>query len=126
MINEDRIIPITKIDFLSVMGTVLNLTSTSFEVLKPVDVEGNFMVDDASTYLANQPVKSIDFTESTGAVFFCPDYDFKGILVSGAEATVSGADYIEPEYVGLYFAELSSGTVTVTALTPTFVVHSAQ
>ena len=120
MINEDRIIPITKIDFLSVMGTVLNLTSTSFEVLKPVDVEGNFMVDDASTYLANQPVKSIDFTESTGAVFFCPDYDFKGILVAGAEATVTGND-IEPEYVGLYYAELDSGTVSISALTPSFV-----
>ena len=44
MINNDRIVPIQKIDFLSMIGTILTLHGTSYAVLAASDVEGTFSV----------------------------------------------------------------------------------
>ena len=44
MVNTDRIVPITKIDYLSMIGTAMKLASTSFSVLAASDVEGTFTV----------------------------------------------------------------------------------
>lgn len=124
MINNDRIVPIQKIDYLSMIGTILTLHGTSYTVLAATDTEGDFAVTGsgaAGNVLANQPVKSLDFKTgvTSGTVYFVAAYDFGGITVAGAAATAGdGSVTVNPDGVTLYKAVLGSGTVTVTAITP--------
>lgn len=122
MVNNDRIVPIMKIDFLSLIGTVLGLLGTTYSVLEATDIEGDFSVTGsgaAGNFLANQPVKSLDFpTAVTGAtVYFVPALDFIEITKAETAVTPSGDDIVA-DGITLYKAVLSSGTVTVTAITP--------
>ena len=127
MVNTDRIVPIQKIDLLSMYGTILKLASVSATVLAAADINGDFSVTGtgaAGTFLANQPVKTLDFAAgvTSGTVYFVAGYGFEGITVAGAEATIddSGLDLddIKPDAVTLYTATLGSGEVTIAAITP--------
>ena len=124
MINNDRIVPIQKMDLLSMIGTILALNNTSYNVLAASDVDGDFSVTGsgaAGTFLANQPVKTLDFASgvTSGTVYFVAAYDFAGFTVAGATATMgtSSAD-VDPDGVTLYKAVLGSSKVTVTVITP--------
>ena len=75
MVNNDRIVPIQKIDLLSMYGTVLKIASVSATVLAANDINGFFSVTGtgaAGTFLANQPVKQLDFAAgvTSGTVYF--------------------------------------------------------
>lgn len=124
MINNDRIVPIQKIDLLSMFGTILAIANVSFGVLAATDVEGDFSVTGtgaAGNKLANQPVKTLDFASGVtgGTVYFVPAYDFAAITVAGAAATFNeGSADVDPDGVTLYKAVLASNKVTVTAITP--------
>lgn len=124
MINNDRIVPIQKMDLLSMIGTILTLGNTSYNVLAASDVEGDFSVTGsgaAGTFLANQPVKTLDFASgvTSGTVYFVAAYDFAGFTVAGADATMNtGSVDVNPDGVTLYKAVLGSSKVTVTAITP--------
>lgn len=127
MINNDRIVPIQKCDFLSMIGITLALIGTTYAVLPSSDVEGTFSVTGtgaAGNKLANQPVKTLDFASGVtgGTVYFVPAYDFEGITVAGAAATFddSGLDNedVVKDGITLYKAVLASGEVTLTAVTP--------
>ena len=127
MINNDRIVPVTKIDLLSLYGTVLSLHGTSYAILKASDTEGDFEVTGsgaAGNKLANQPMKTLDFKSgvTSGTVYFVAAYDFSAIKVAGSAATISSSgldlDEVKPDGVTLYSAALSSGEVTITAITP--------
>ena len=124
MVNKDRIVPITKMDLLSAVGTMMKLAGTSFAVIEPATVAGDFNVTGsgaAGNKLANQPVKSIDFKSgvTSGTVYFIPDYDFEGIKVAGAAATMASASItVDADSANLYTAALSSGEVTIAAVTP--------
>ena len=127
MVNNDRIVPIQKIDLLSMIGTVLNIANVSFTVLAPTDTTGDFSVTGsgaAGTFLANQPVQTLDFASGVtgGTVYFVPGFDFSAITVAGAAATIDTdglalAD-VAPDGVTLYKAVLASGEVTISAVTP--------
>ena len=116
MIKSERIVPILRTDYLSLIGTILALESVSYSVLKSSDVPGDFSVAEAGTYLADQPVKSLDFVAESGTVYFVADFAFKGFKVSGSAVETEVVP--TPDAVSLYKAVLSSGTVTVTAYTP--------
>lgn len=124
MINKDRIVPIQKIDLLTLIGTILGIHGTTYTVLQPTTIEGDFTVaasGAAGNVLANQPVKTLDFKSGTtgGTVYFIAAYDFAGITVAGAAATITeGSADINPDGVTLYKAVLSGGSVTVTAVSP--------
>lgn len=124
MINNDRIVPVQKIDFLSLIGTVLALHGTSYGVLSATDIAGDFEVTgsgDVGTKLANQPVKTLDFKSgvTAGTVYFVSDYDFDGIKVAGSAATIAdGSVTVKPDGITLYKAVLSSGEVAISAVTP--------
>lgn len=127
MINNDRIVPVQKIDFLSLIGTVLALHGTSYAVLAASDVEGTFQVTGtgaAGNKLVNQPVKTLDFASgvTSATVYFVAGYDFSAITVNGAAATIASAgldlDEIKKDGITLYTAVLGSGEVTLTAVTP--------
>lgn len=119
MVNENRIVPIQKIDYLSMIGTVLTLIGTSFEVLATAE-NGAFTVEAsgaAGNLLCNEPAKSIDFAEgvTSGTVYFCADFAFEGISIDG---TAEDIGEIKTDGVTLYKAVLADGAVTVTAITP--------
>lgn len=124
MINNDRIVPVMKIDFLSLIGTVMELASISYNVLAATDTEGDFSVTgsgSAGTFLANQPVKTLNFpTAVTGAtVYFVPALDYEEMQINGVtEELADGSDDIVADGITLYKAVLSSGDITVTAVTP--------
>lgn len=127
MVNEHRIVPIMKIDFLSMIGTILTLNSTSFAVLAASDVEGTFQATGsgaAGNFLANQPVKTLDFASgvTSGTVYFVCAYDFKGITVNSAAATIDDSGLalsaLKKDGITLYKAVLGSGEVTLSAVTP--------
>ena len=124
MINNDRIVPVMKIDFLSLIGTVMGLASISYNVLAATDTEGDFSVTGsgaAGTFLANQPVKTLNFpTAVTGAtVYFVPALDYEEMQINGVtEELADGSDDIVADGITLYKAVLSSGDITVTAVTP--------
>lgn len=121
MINNDRIVPIQKMDLLTMFGTILNLASVDYTVLQTSTIEGAFSVTGsgaAGTLLANQPVQTLDFAEGvTGAtVYFIAAYDYAGMTIADAATTPTGA--VQPDGVTLYKAVLDSGAVTITAVSP--------
>ena len=117
MVNNDRIVPIQKIDFLSMIGTVLALAGEDVDVLPASTVNGQFSVSANGDYLANQPVKLLDFASGASAatVLFVAAFDYQGFTVAGAAAET---DPINPDGITLYKATLASGAVTVEAVTP--------
>lgn len=119
MVNKDRIVPIQKIDRLSAIGEILALTSVSYSVLAADTVLGEFTVAEAGTYLANQPVKKLNFGSgaSSGTVYFVADYDYEGFALNGT-ATVTAGATVKADGVSLYSATLADGTVTIAAITP--------
>ena len=122
MVNTERIVPIQKIDYLSMVGTVLKIANVSTGVIAPVTVDGDFEVTGSGSVgnkLANQPLKSCDFKSgvTAGVVYFCADYAYEGFKVAGTAVTTSGADVV-PDGVTLYTATLSDSAVTIAAITP--------
>ena len=126
MINKDRIVPVTKTDLLTLFGAVLNIASVSFTIAAAKNVAGDVDITgsgSAGTFLCNQPARVIDLKSGvTGAtVYFMAADDFKGIKVAGADATFNSS-YLDNDDVvangDLYKAVLSSGTVTLTAVSP--------
>lgn len=123
MVNKDFIIPVQKTDLLSLYGTVLTIANVSFAIAA-ASVEGDVDITGsgaAGNFLANGPVKSIDFKSGvTGAtVYFIPAYDYAGIKVAGAAATMASESVeVDAANAGLYKAVLSSGEVTISAVTP--------
>ena len=124
MINKDRIVPIQKMDLLTMIGTILALHGTSYAVLAASTVEGAFSVTGsgaAGNKLANQPVQSLDFASgvTSGTVYFVAAYDYAGITGAGAAATIAdGSAAVNPDGVTVYKAALASGEVTITAVSP--------
>ena len=109
MVNKDRIVPITKTDYLSLIATVLTLSGETFDLLPADDVEGNFTISTDGTYLLNEPAKSINF-EDDGTALFVPAFGFEGVMQE--------TDPVLDGTATLYSAANSSGTVTLSAVTP--------
>jgi len=123
MINDNRIVPIQKIDYLSMIGTILALANVTYTPLAATTITGGFSVTGsgaAGTLLANQPVQTLDFATgvTTGTVYFVAAYDFVGFTINGAAVTTTGAT-VAPDGVTLYKAVLSGGNaVAITQVTP--------
>ena len=119
MINNDRIVPVTAVDLISLYGLILAQDSNnSGLVALEAGEPGEFQVKtNSSISLANEPVKvcDIDATASSVSactVYFVPAYDYAGFTVDGAAVTTAGADVV-PDGRTLYKAALSSSTITV-------------
>ena len=122
MINTDRIVPIQKIDRLSLIGETLGLIGTSFTKLAAADVVGNFTVTgtgDVGNVLLDQPAVTIDFASgvTAGVAYFIPDYAFAGFKVAGTAVTPASGT-VTADGVSLYKATLSSGNIAVVKVTP--------
>ena len=115
MINNDRIVPITVIDLISMYGLVLAMSLDSAPTaLEAIDTAGDFAVTtNSGTYLANEPVASLNFGSSVtaGTVYFVAAYDYKGFTKTGATLTVTGN--VEADGRTLYSATLSTNALTI-------------
>lgn len=121
MINNDRIVPIQKVDLLTMVGIILGLNGTSYNVVASSDVEGDFSVTgtgDVGNLLADQPVQALDFASGVTAavVYFVAAYDYKGFSINGTAVTPTGS--VDADGVTLYKATLSSGSITIAAVSP--------
>lgn len=118
MINTDRIVPIQKVDLISMYALILQQSAATLAPVSAVDAEGNFEITEAETPLiANEPVSTCDIdTEVTEAtIYFVPAYDYAGFTVDGSAATIAENDVtVNPDGRSLYKAELASGTITIT------------
>ena len=122
MINNDRIVPIQSMDFLSMIGTILAINGTSYTVVASTYVQGTFEITgtgDVGNVLANQPVQTMDFASgvTAGVVYFVPDYNFSGISINGTAVDLSAVT-IDADGISLYTATLATGAVTVAKITP--------
>lgn len=116
MINQDRIVPITAVDLLTMYGLVLALSAdTAPTALEATDTEGNFAVTTNNvTLLANEPVKTLDFgtAATAGTVYFVAAYDYAGFSINGTAIATTGAT-VNADGRTLYSATLASGAVTI-------------
>lgn len=118
MINNNRIVPITSVDLISMYGCVLAAAaaaaaSTAPEKLEATNPAEFSVTTNGKTYLANEPVKSLNFGNVTaGAIYFVPAYDYKGFTKTGATLTVTGD--VDPDSRTLYKAVLSTNALTIT------------
>lgn len=120
MINNDRIVPIQKVDLLSIYGLILlqNGSNSGLTALASGDIDGDFQITDGSAALiANQPVKSVDIDATASSVtaatlYFVADYEYTGFSIDGAAVETAGVDVVN-DACTLYKAVLATGTVTI-------------
>lgn len=117
MINTNRVVPIVKIDLISMYGLILKQASANATLAKveASTVEGDFSITAATTPLiADQPVKTVDFASGVSAatLYFVPAYDYVGFSINGAAVTPTGN--VEADGYTLYKAVLGSGAITIT------------
>lgn len=122
MINKNRVVSVKQTDLLTLYGTAMKLAGTSFTIATSSDIAGNYTITasgDAGNKLADQPVVSCDFASGTTAavLYFVADYNYTGFKVAGTAVTTSGAT-VSPDCSTLYTATLSSGTITIAAVSP--------
>ena len=113
MINNDRIVPVTATDLITLYGLILKVGSVNVSALEAKDTDGNFEVTANGTYLASEPVKTMDFATAATSVtaYFVPAYDYKGFSINGTKVEATGS--VEADGSTLYLATLSGGAVTV-------------
>ncbi len=117
MINNNRIVPITKVDLISMYALILMQASANASLAKVSanTVEGDFSIATASTPLiADEPVKTVDFASSLSAatLYFVPAYDYAGFSKNGVAITPTGD--VEADGRTLYKAVLATNAVTIT------------
>ena len=119
MINNDRIVPVTATDLISLYGLILlqNGNNSSLEALESVGA-GEFEVKaNSKLYLANEPVKALDIDKTASSVsasniYFVPAYDYEGFSIDGAKVATAGVDVVADGRT-LYKAAFSSNTITI-------------
>ena len=118
MINNDRIVPVTAIDLISLYALILKAAGTTLTVANAAN-PGEFEVAEApqsGSLIASEPVKALDFGADVSAatVYFVPSYDYAGFKVAGTAVTTTG-DTVKADSRTLYLATLSSGGVSIAA-----------
>lgn len=118
MINEDRIVSVTKTDLITLYGMILMAANVNVAKLDAT-AAGTFKISSALTtdyVLADEPVKSLDIasTVTSASIYFVPAYDFEGFTVGGASATIASASVdVEKDGNTLYLAVLADGEITI-------------
>lgn len=114
MINTNRIVPVSRVDLLTLYGNIMTLAGTTVGAVEAAQ-PGVFVVSTGSgNKIANEPVKSFDFASgvSSMTVYFIPAYDYEGFKVQGTAVETAGVD-VDADSSTLYTATLSTGTVTI-------------
>lgn len=117
MINNDRIVPITAVDLLTMYGVILTIAGVNVTALEATTTNGQFEgFDESGTCICSEPVKSFGFVigSTTGSViYFVAAYDYVGFINSNGEVTTTG-DAVIADGRTLYKATIGSGgSVTI-------------
>ena len=115
MINEDRIVPVTATDLLTLYGVMFAIAGTTIEAIESSDPLGDFEIAEGSgNVLANEPLRSCDIAADVTAivVYFVPTYDYVGFSLAGTAVETAGEDVVRDGKT-LYSATLADGTVTI-------------
>lgn len=118
MINEDRIVPVSKTDLISLYGLILKVANVDVAKLDATGT-GTFEISQALTtdyVLADEPVKSLNIasTVTSASIYFVAAYDFEGFTVGEASATIaSGSVDVDADGNTLYLAVLANGEITI-------------
>lgn len=117
MINNDRVVPVQKIDLLTLWSGVLALANISATKLAHTDIATFSQTTNSATVIADEPVKSLNFgsTVTAGTVYFIPAVDYEGFTKTGATLTVTGE--VVADGVSLYSATLSTNALTIAKIT---------
>lgn len=117
MINTDRIVPVQKIDLLTLWSGVLSIANVSAIKLGSTGIGEFSQTTNSATVICNEPVKSLNFGSSVTAanVYFIADADYQGFTKTGATLTVTGD--VAADGVTLYKATLSTNALTISAVT---------
>lgn len=114
MINNDRIVPVTKTDLISLYALILKQNSSNYSMtaLAADNVDGDFTCEANGTYIADQPLKSFDFGDTTSTVvYFVAAYNFAGFTKSGAVMPITADSVaVQPDGVTLYKAMIDNLT----------------
>lgn len=111
--NTERIVPIQEQDLISMYGTILALTEDTAPEKLDATAPAIFAVGtNSKTYLATEPVKSLNFGSSVTAstIYFVPALDYEGFTKTGA--TLTGEDTVVADGRTLWSATLSTNAVT--------------
>lgn len=118
MINNDRIVPVTATDLISLYGLILKQASANSSLAKlEADAIGEFTVKSGSAPLiASEPVKKIDIdatasSVSSATIYFVPAYDYAGFSIDGTAVTPTGD--VVADGRTLYVATLATGAITI-------------
>ena len=115
MMNQNRIVPVTQSDLISLYSSALVLHDGTIEQksVASEDVPAVFDIADVSgVFLLDEPVKKA--TVASGAevtLYFVAAYDFEGIYVAGSDEPLS-AD-IDNDGKSLFKAVIADGAATV-------------
>ena len=121
MVNENRIVPVTKMDLISLFGSVISLLyalpdlPSTLQLLGTSEI-GVFDITAVGGYLLTEPAKIINLPASfsDGAVVFIPGYDFEGFTIAGVKAEYSDEGIIPKSTPNtLYMATIVDGEVGV-------------
>lgn len=124
MINENRIVPVTKTDLLSLYSVILKQDSNNSGLAKLVssDIVGNFEIKTNSAVLiADQPVVSCDIDATASSVsaatlFFVADNAYAGFSIDGLAVTPAEGSAAVVADGSLYKAVLATGAITITKI----------
>lgn len=114
MINNDRIVPVTATDLVSLYGVILSAAGKTLTVANATN-PAQFEITAASTDLiASEPIATCDFASgvSSANLYFVPAYDYTGFTVAGESVEATGD--VVADGKTLYLAALSSGAITIT------------
>lgn len=117
MVNKNRIVPIQKVDFLTLVSLVMSFAEIDYNVLEAQE-EGNFTLDRSGFYLANEPVKRINLNLEAQAQFtlyFVASEDFEGIYDHGLDLGdhIDYPDEFVKDGVTLYACEAGQSGLSV-------------
>lgn len=114
MINQDRIVPVTATDLLSLYGVILTVGGKTLTVAQATNPAQFNIASASGDLIANEPVATCDFASgvSTANIYFVPAYNYAGFTVNGASVETTGD--VVADGKTLYLAALASGAVTIT------------
>lgn len=118
MINNERIVPITAVDLISMYGLILKNSAWQPPINGKIDADntnGDFTQStNGAPAIASEPVKSFNFASgvTSYSVYFVPAYDYTGFQINGTAVTTTG-DTVNADGRTLYKATLSSGEITI-------------
>lgn len=121
MINNERIVPVTITDLISLYSVILKSDLSGSLAKLEADAPGEFTVKSGATALiAAEPVKTLDIDATTSSVssatvYFMAAADYTGFTIDGtAETPAEGSEEVNGGSGDLYKAVLASGDITIT------------